>query len=194
MVKPSLSKGFLPSTEKKLEHGETSNVSKYSPEEPLVGGSESEFQNLNHSSSSEAVRKILEHLDRNKPTPKEKAAELKFATAWRKTPDEMASDTVPKGNISSLQFGELGSHKNASFVSQKIPKLNNDSSNANFPVQFQEKGGDEVNGDANENTKASSTGVLYPSMIPGANEMPTFGLKKTFDPQFKNLHEVLCFY
>ncbi|CAA3009564.1 Hypothetical predicted protein [Olea europaea subsp. europaea] len=187
MVKSTFSEGLLPSTETKLERGETSSASKYMIEEPAVGGSESGFKNLNQSSSSEAARKILEHLDRNKPTHKEKAAELKLATTWRKTPDE-ASDTVPKANVSSLQFGELGSHKNTSFVSQKIPReFKNDSSNASFPVQFQEKGGDEVNGNANENAKASNTGVLFPSKIPGSNEIPTFGFKKTFDPQVKNL-------
>ncbi|KAL2500715.1 Nuclear pore complex protein [Forsythia ovata] len=165
MVKPNLSKGFLPSTEKKLEPGETSSGSKYLPGEPV------------------------KHLDRNKPTPKEKAAELNRATAWRGTPDE-ASDTVPKGNISSLQFGELGSHKNTDFVSQKIPKeFNNDRSSASFPVQFQGKGGDEVNEAANENAKASTTGVPYRSVIPGAREGPTFGLKKSFDPQVKDLQE-----
>ncbi|KAK1434682.1 hypothetical protein QVD17_00431 [Tagetes erecta] len=41
--------------------------------------------------SSETVRKILEHLDRHKPTPKEKEAELKLATEWRRSPSQDTS-------------------------------------------------------------------------------------------------------
>ncbi|KAL8254872.1 hypothetical protein R6Q59_033093 [Mikania micrantha] len=41
--------------------------------------------------SNETVRKILEHLDRHKPTPKEKAAELKLATEWKRSPSR---DTI----------------------------------------------------------------------------------------------------
>ncbi|XP_076953967.1 nuclear pore complex protein NUP1-like [Bidens hawaiensis] len=38
--------------------------------------------------SNETVRKILEQLDRHKPTPKEKAAELKLATDWKRLPSQ----------------------------------------------------------------------------------------------------------
>lgn len=41
--------------------------------------------------SNETVRKILEHLDRHKPTPKEKAAELKLATEWKRSPSQDTS-------------------------------------------------------------------------------------------------------
>ncbi|KAK9070832.1 hypothetical protein SSX86_011234 [Deinandra increscens subsp. villosa] len=38
--------------------------------------------------SNETVRKILEQLDRHQPTPKEKAAELKLATEWKRSPSQ----------------------------------------------------------------------------------------------------------
>lgn len=38
--------------------------------------------------SNETVRKILEQLDRHKPTPKEKAEELKIATRWKRLPSQ----------------------------------------------------------------------------------------------------------
>ncbi|GKE43404.1 hypothetical protein Tco_1470688 [Tanacetum coccineum] len=38
--------------------------------------------------SNETVRKILEQLDRHKPTPKEKAEELKIATGWKRLPSQ----------------------------------------------------------------------------------------------------------
>ncbi|XP_071724169.1 uncharacterized protein [Rutidosis leptorrhynchoides] len=47
--------------------------------------------------SNDAVRKILERLDRHKPTPKEKAAELKLATEWRSSPS-IDTNMMPKGS------------------------------------------------------------------------------------------------
>ncbi|XP_031380990.1 nuclear pore complex protein NUP1 isoform X2 [Punica granatum] len=45
--------------------------------------------------SSQMARKILEHLDRNFPTPKEKSAELKLANSWKKT---IFSDAILVGD------------------------------------------------------------------------------------------------
>ncbi|KAK4798161.1 hypothetical protein SAY86_030487 [Trapa natans] len=44
--------------------------------------------------SSQMARKILEHLDRNYPTPKDKHTELKLATSWRK---DMPRDLISVG-------------------------------------------------------------------------------------------------
>lgn len=49
--------------------------------------------------SSQVARKILEHLDRNYPTPKDKYAELKLATSWRK---DVPSDLVSVGDAAIL--------------------------------------------------------------------------------------------
>lgn len=54
-------------------------------------------------SSNETVRKILEQLDRHKPTPKEKAAELKLATEWKRPPSQ-DTNFMPK-KITNLATG-----------------------------------------------------------------------------------------
>ncbi|KAF5802866.1 hypothetical protein HanRHA438_Chr06g0273891 [Helianthus annuus] len=60
--------------------------------------------------SNETVRKILEHLDRHKPTPKEKAAELKLATEWKRSPSR---DTTLKGPESGISFRDQMKTSNA---------------------------------------------------------------------------------
>lgn len=53
--------------------------------------------------SSETVRKIMEQLDRHKPTPKEKADELKLATEWKRSPSENNSNLIiPNSKESSI--------------------------------------------------------------------------------------------
>ncbi|EPS59082.1 hypothetical protein M569_15728 [Genlisea aurea] len=56
----------------------------------LPGDDSSEHPSL---SSSRTVRAILEHLDRNKPTPKEKEAELQLLTSWRESPSREDNST-----------------------------------------------------------------------------------------------------
>ncbi|XP_010535862.1 PREDICTED: nuclear pore complex protein NUP1 [Tarenaya hassleriana] len=49
--------------------------------------------------SSQIARTILEHLERNQPTPKDKSAELKLATSWRKSqPLDGAEKSSLNGN------------------------------------------------------------------------------------------------
>ncbi|KAM0000700.1 hypothetical protein Hdeb2414_s0414g00888671 [Helianthus debilis subsp. tardiflorus] len=56
--------------------------------------------------SNETVRKILEHLDRHKPTPKEKAAELKLATEWKRSPSrETKTPTTVNDAAAGPSFG-----------------------------------------------------------------------------------------
>lgn len=45
--------------------------------------------------SNETVKKILDQLDRHKPTPKEKAAELKLATEWKSSAPENTNSIMP---------------------------------------------------------------------------------------------------
>ncbi|KAL0315567.1 UNVERIFIED_CONTAM: hypothetical protein Sradi_5434900, partial [Sesamum radiatum] len=97
---PKVLGGFLPSTDKNLEPGETSGASKHWSGDDVSGSSDRAISNP--ISSSQAVRKILEHLDRNKPTPKEKEAELKLATSWRRSSPSVPSDTIREENISSV--------------------------------------------------------------------------------------------
>ncbi|KAI3446910.1 hypothetical protein Pfo_003575 [Paulownia fortunei] len=187
MGTPKVFGGFLPSIEKNLEPGETSGASKYCSGDNVSGSSDRGISDPNLS-SSQAVRKILEHLDRNKPTPKEKEAELKLVTAWRRTSPE-ATDTIHEENIRSVNVEELVSHKNTDMTGPNFPvKFNKSSTKSNFLVNFHNKGMDEAEDAVNGIAKASNAVFTGSSIIPGAT-MPFFGLKGGSGPLVKNLNE-----
>ena len=70
-----------------------------------------------HMHSSLMAKKILEHIDRSTPTPKEKSAELKLATKW-KNPESSVNastifaneynDSVKLKDVSPCKYDELG--------------------------------------------------------------------------------------
>ncbi|KAL6519120.1 hypothetical protein OROGR_018440 [Orobanche gracilis] len=178
LVKPAPG-GFLLSTAKTMELGETSDASKYWPGENILVSSDRGISNLN-SSSSQAVRKILEHLDRNKPTPKEKEAELKLATAWRKS-SPGASDTSHDQNVSSVHVKELSSQEDVDMSIANISvEFNKRSSTSNLCMKLQDKGMNEAEGAVNSNTKAFGSVFTGPDVILGGIAVPTFGLKNSF--------------
>ncbi|CAH1432836.1 unnamed protein product [Lactuca virosa] len=64
---------------------------------------EASGSSITSGASSETVRKIMEQLDRHKPTPKEKADELKLATEWKKSSSENNSNLIiPNSKESSI--------------------------------------------------------------------------------------------
>ncbi|CAN0900208.1 Nuclear pore complex protein NUP1 [Linum grandiflorum] len=71
------------------------------------------------SHSSQTARKILDHLDRNPATPKEKSAELRRVTAWRKPESSNTSTLMPFEHNSLPQFGILDSIGKSNHVHQK---------------------------------------------------------------------------
>ncbi|KAL9151312.1 hypothetical protein ABFS82_11G044400 [Erythranthe guttata] len=155
MATPKVFGGFLPSSEKNLELGETSGTPKYWSGDNVLDSSDRAISNSDISSSqSQAVKKILEHLDRNKPNPKEKEAETKLATPWRSSTD--ATKTIHEENI-----GGVASHK------------------SKFLPNFHEKSMDEAKDAVNENSKASSSFFAGSSIAPGAKATSIFGLKGT---------------
>lgn len=105
LEKVGASKLFLSAARKNLEVGETSGVEKYQSVDHRVGRSEEAMPLI--SSSNETVRKILEQLDRHKPTPAEKAAELKLASEWKKNPSKEISDSTPNDKMKSSHLGEF---------------------------------------------------------------------------------------
>ncbi|KAL2243644.1 UNVERIFIED_CONTAM: hypothetical protein Sindi_0482400, partial [Sesamum indicum] len=182
---PKVLGGFLPSTEKNLEPGETSGASKQWSGDDVSGSSDKAISNP--ISSSQAVRKILEHLDRNKPTPKEKEAELKLATSWRRSSPSVTSDTTREENISSVRVGEHASLKHTDIAAPNFPvELKKSSSNSNILISIHGKGVDEAKDAVNANAKASSTSGS--SILPAANSIPSFGIKRT-NPVIKSSNE-----
>ncbi|KAG8367422.1 hypothetical protein BUALT_Bualt16G0070200 [Buddleja alternifolia] len=192
-LKPKVFGGYLSGTEKNLEPGETSGASKYWSGDNESGFSDRGIPNPN-SSSSQAVRKILEHLDRNKPTPKEKEAEMKLATAWRGSSPSEISDSIREENTSSLHGGKHDSEKNTDIAGPNYPvKFNKGGSKSNYLVNFHDKGMDEAKDVVSGNAKASSAVFTGSSMNPAANAVPSFGIKGTSSPVVKKVHENALF-
>lgn len=171
------------STSRDLEPGEISGASKKWSGDYVPIPSDKVVSN-SHLSSSQAARKMLEHLDRNKPTPKEKETELKMVKSWRKSPFE-ANDTVNKDSINSVHIGEPASHKNIDAAVQNILEEINKSSKYNFTANYHDKGTDEASNVVNGNATASgsvSTGFKISS---GRNFLPSFANMGTSGPAVK---------
>ncbi|KAG5226104.1 nuclear pore complex protein [Salix suchowensis] len=92
--------GLFSGVKKSNEKGGTSSPSKF-----LVADSEPQSSKVNVPSvpphSRQMAQKILEHLERNVPTPKEKSAELRLASSWKKS--------LPSNNNNSLANDDLDS-------------------------------------------------------------------------------------
>lgn len=162
---PSVSKHFAPTLEKNLEPGETSTGNRFEGSVPLL-----------NPSSSQAVKKILEQLDRNKPTPKEKAAELQLVTSWRESPPE-TSHSIQKENINSLGSAKFYSLKNTDSVQPELLSEGNKSEgNLNSQVKFQKRNVDaEV-----KSSKASGIIIGDPGASNGVSAGTSFSQMKSF--------------
>ncbi|GAA0143077.1 hypothetical protein LIER_03842 [Lithospermum erythrorhizon] len=126
LVEVSNGSKVLPA-EKNLEPNDTRNNSKALPVGIGPSGSEDSNSFLTPS-TSQAVRRILEHLDRTKPTPKQKAAEVERATAWRKPAasrfDDMGKATASLSHDSKVDLVSKGNYGNTtSDVQIKSPKV-----------------------------------------------------------------------
>lgn len=126
--KPTASKTFLPSIGKNMEIGESSGTSMSDIKGACTSG---------HVFTSEATtRMIIDHLNRNKPTPKEKAAELKLATEWNKSPGAEVSNARP--NESALLLTNSQVNKMTDLVSPESLKVR-DSDKDNHPLKSKER-------------------------------------------------------
>ncbi|XP_073155684.1 uncharacterized protein [Henckelia pumila] len=181
--------GFLPPTKKNLEPGETSGISKSLTDANASGFSNKDVQNAN-SFRSPAIKKILEHLDRNKPTLKEKEAEIKLVTDWRKFPSD-AGDIIHEDNISSLHSGDLASLKNVGLSDLNSHVETNKSTNSsNYFGKFHDEGMDMATKDAvNVNPKAPSTIFSDSGMVPGTNAVSSLGFGPSSGPVVNNSNE-----
>nr|GMD82756.1 nuclear pore complex protein NUP1 isoform X2 [Ipomoea batatas] len=90
--KPFAPKMFLPAV------GTTKGI------DETIGTSKSNI--VDHAVPTETTRIILEHFNRHKPTPREKADELKLATAWKKPSWADVSDARPNGSVNLPVFRE----------------------------------------------------------------------------------------
>lgn len=101
------SKLLLPTMKKNLVVGESSTAEVFQPVDNAANDSPLAMPTLQ--SSNPAVRAILEHLERSKPSPKEKEAELKLATARQTTSSIKATDTRQNEGANTSVFGKESS-------------------------------------------------------------------------------------
>lgn len=174
--------GFLPTAKKNLEPGETSGTSKSLTDANASGFSDKDV--------SPAVKKILEHLDRNKPTPKEKEVEIKLVNEWKKSSSD-AGDIIHDENISSLHSGDLASFRSAGLSGlNSAAQINRSTSSSNYFGKFHDKGMDlAATDEVNVNPKAPSTIFFDSGMVRGTNAVPSLGFGASPRPVVKNSNE-----
>lgn len=178
---PSASKGFVPAVENNLEQGETSEQCRgdYS------GNRLEKPAPRLDPSPSQSVKRILEQLDRSKPTPKEKAAELNLAMSWRKSRPEV-SDAVQK-NVSFLDSEKIGPLKNTDSLEPKLLSQGNENEGNSTRVTQSHKRSTEA--EDGVVTSSKSCGMFFGN--PGATNGVNAG---SFSPQLKRFQQVyyLC--
>lgn len=132
---------------------DNSNISQgFLPAVPGGSSSSSQFQSVDrrnhgfkvgtptvHPQSSQIAKTILEHIDRNPPTPKDKSVELKLAIAWKKTASSSTPATDLNGKNSLLNAKAYNSRKMVNLDGQKeSANQNADQGSVFFMVPRQE--------------------------------------------------------
>ncbi|XP_015082481.1 nuclear pore complex protein NUP1 isoform X4 [Solanum pennellii] len=182
LEKVGASKLFLPAAAgKNLEVGQTSGLEKYQSVDHRVGRSEEPMPLI--SSSNDAVRKILEQLDRHKPTPAEKAAELKLASKWKKYPGKEISDSTPNDKMKSSHLGDFGIRMNNGLAAAQSSK-EGDNGTVNRVEIPQEQTTRETDTGTGASVKAASIANVLGTTAK-ANTVPPF-TSKAADSQVKS--------
>ncbi|XP_057968436.1 nuclear pore complex protein NUP1 [Malania oleifera] len=171
------SEEFLPAIKNQLDFGATRSTSKIQSVDGAPDSLEGGVATV-HPQSSQLARRILEHIDRNIPTPKEKLAELSLATRWRKPPSSEITTLVPEECNTSMQLGASDSYKNTGQVDPKFSaKGNKDRGNSLSKIH--------------ERSSASSGEVLRDADTAcWGNAGPSLDFKETGDSQFNSSNEV----
>lgn len=133
----NISQGFLPAFKKNLEPKGTSSGSQFQSVDRRNRSFEVGVPTV-HPHSSQIAKRILEHIDRNPPTPKDKSEELRLAFARRKS----SSSSVPlvdtnqqKSENSLMNVKGFDSHKDGQ---NKPAQENSDKGNSLYMVPNQE--------------------------------------------------------
>lgn len=106
----NISQGFLPSVNRNFEPGGSSSSSLFQSVDRKNRSFDVGVPTV-HPQSSQIARTILEHIDRNPPTPKDKSEELKLAIAWKKPVSSSTLPTDPNGQNSLLNVKGYDCHK-----------------------------------------------------------------------------------
>lgn len=165
--------GFSPAVKKNLEPAGTSKSSIFQSVENKLASSKTSVP-IVHPHSSQMAKTILDLLERNPPTPKDKSAELKLAALWKKSDSSTVSSAIPNQPSSSLYLGGLDSSRVTDRGDKMGPAQRNEARATTFFRTPQE-------------TKNHADGTASDSNLKGNNEGP---LRNTLASPFQNQHEV----
>ncbi|XP_057484891.1 uncharacterized protein LOC130771292 isoform X1 [Actinidia eriantha] len=164
---------LLHAVKKNLDVGLTSTTREFESVDNLMNSAEVRIPTLQ--TSNPAVRAILEHLDRNTPTSKEKSAELQVATEWKKSLSSKVTNAMPKEGTSLKHLEAFDYHKNTNFSDKELSVKENDGENSNFEDRRQMKSTSEAT-DVTKHTETSSKlNGSHSSQIKFTNETASFG-------------------
>ncbi|KAL2340462.1 hypothetical protein Fmac_008402 [Flemingia macrophylla] len=118
-----------------------------------------------HMHTSLMAKKILDHINRNIPTPKEKSAELKLATKWKNPESSIDFSTILSNEDNGLlKSNDVSPHKYDGFEGKKSTLLNEDK--AKYHVDMQPKENTDKSINVRKEGTLASDGNVY-SSIPG---------------------------
>ncbi|XWS70708.1 hypothetical protein CRYUN_Cryun03dG0070600 [Craigia yunnanensis] len=169
-----------------LEQGGTSRTSVF---QSLDGNRSSEMGIPPvHPHSSQMARTILEHLERNLATPKEKSDELKIATSWKRSQSSGANAAISKGH-NGLPYLGLDSSISRDQINNRSPAQWNEDRGNSFSVASPES--TIVAKNMNKTTSASDLKVDSTVTMFGNNAGSSLDFGKTQDSQIKTAQKDL---
>ncbi|XWS72938.1 hypothetical protein CRYUN_Cryun02cG0082600 [Craigia yunnanensis] len=182
----SVSKGLFPSIKKNLEQGGTSSSSIFQS----VDSNRSSEMSIPpvHLHSSQMARTILEHLERNLATPKEKSDELKIATSWKRSQSSNANAAVSKER-NGLPYLGLDYSKSWDQINNRNPALWNEDRGNSLSVASPESIIEAKK--VNKTTFASDLKVDSTVTMFGNNAGSSLDFGKTQDSQIKTAQKDL---
>lgn len=119
-----------------------------------------------HPHTNQMARKILEHLDRSHPTPKDKSAELERAATWKKPESSDVTYVMSNEHNSLPNLGDFNSSKNRDQIERKnYAQRIEERRNSRFKVPPQESTSEASTDAVNKGILASSvTKPVLPSI------------------------------
>lgn len=145
-----------------------------------------------HMHTSLMAKKILDHIDRNIPTPKEKSAELKFAAKWKNPESSVSMSTILSNEVNGLsKIKDVSPCKYDGLDGKK--SRNEDKGNCDVDIQPRESTDKSVDflrdGTSASDMNASSS---IPILFNGARTTQKFGGSQMFS--VKSTEEVLILW
>ncbi|KAJ9140988.1 hypothetical protein P3X46_031575 [Hevea brasiliensis] len=201
----SISEGLFSTPKTNLENGGKISSAKFQSVSSQPQSSEVSVPTA-PAHSSLVARKILEHLERNPPTPKDKSAELRLATSWKKPLSSDLANIMPNKRNSPTQWGGFDSSEKSIQVHKSNPQesvngvnvgINNNNSVSKMKVGTASTDGDYA-GHSQDFRKlrdsqhlSAHEDVSNSKVLPNAAGSEVFSFQKKLPPQSSGTKPVL---